>query len=51
MEMVLKSSILNFFCILISVAQKAMFRMAFHGSYGNVWNALMTIPEVMMGLN
>jgi hypothetical protein len=23
-----------------------MFRMAFHGNYGNVWNALMTIPEV-----
>ncbi len=22
-----------------------MFRMAFHGGFGNVWNALMTIPE------
>ena len=26
--------------------QKTMFRMAFHGGFGNVWNALMTIPEV-----
>ncbi|XP_059097348.1 uncharacterized protein LOC131891730 isoform X1 [Tigriopus californicus] len=25
--------------------QKTMFRMAFHGGFGNVWNALMTIPE------
>ena len=23
-----------------------MFRMAFHGKYGNVWNALMSVPEV-----
>jgi hypothetical protein len=31
-----------------------MFRMAFHGGFGNVWNALMTIPEVskqIMDLN
>ena len=28
------------------VLQKTMFRMAFHGGFGNVWNALMTIPEV-----
>ena len=25
--------------------QKMMFRVAFHGGIGNVWKALMTIPE------
>ena len=29
-----------------SLAKKTMFRMAFHGKYGNVWNALMSVPEV-----
>lgn len=27
------------------LAKKTMFRMAFHGKYGNVWNALMSVPE------
>ena len=31
---------------LFSLAKKTMFRMAFHGKYGNVWNALMSVPEV-----
>ena len=26
--------------------QKVFFRVAFHGGIGNVWKALMTIPEV-----
>ena len=29
-----------------SAVQKALFRVAFHGGFGNVWGALMSIPEV-----
>ena len=32
--------------LFFSLAKKTMFRMAFHGKYGNVWNALMSVPEV-----
>jgi hypothetical protein len=28
--------------------QKILFRVAFHGGIGNVWKALMTIPEVLL---
>ena len=37
---------LMLFSLFFSLAKKTMFRMAFHGKYGNVWNALMSVPEV-----
>ena len=42
----LESVKIHFFLLLFSLAKKTMFRMAFHGKYGNVWNALMSVPEV-----
>ena len=40
------SSLNEIISLLSSLAKKTMFRMAFHGKYGNVWNALMSVPEV-----
>ena len=37
---------MQFLPLFFSLAKKTMFRMAFHGKYGNVWNALMSVPEV-----
>ena len=28
------------------LAKKTMFKVAFHGGFNNVWNGVMTIPEV-----
>jgi hypothetical protein len=34
--------------LIFSAVQKALFRVAFHGGFGNVWGALMSIPEVTL---